>query len=147
MPPLVPDPVSCFHQSSLTQLQQALERAGYRVLRLEGAEATDKESFLAQVERDLPMPEGLDPGNWDAFADCLWGGLRELDDGRVAVVWTHAEVLLEHNLQTLLKAVGILTDTVRSVSTTEYGFSHDMLLRIVLIGDGPMFPPFPLPPT
>lgn len=136
-------PLTCVNQASWAALDEALGRWGHRVFFLSGDQVTDKQSLLAQVERDLPMPAGLHPHNWDALADCLWGGLAEVSSERVAIVWTHAQTLLEADLQTFLTAVGIFTSLARQVLTTEHGFPHIMELNVFLIGTGSNFPAYP----
>jgi Barstar (barnase inhibitor) len=113
------------------------------VLRLDGADVHDKESLLRQAERDLPFPPDLPPRGWDGFADGLWNGLAGLEATEVAIVWTHADRMLESGLEDLLVAARLLASLSAQVGTTERGFPRELVLRTFLAGAGANFPPFP----
>jgi len=134
--------VNCINQTALKELDTALQAWGFRVFTLHGDNITDKATFLAQVEKDLPLSAGLQPHNWDALVDCLWGGLKELADPHVAIVWTHAQRLLDSDLQDFLIAVDSLTDVGRDVYSG-VGFAHEMSLYIFVVGEGSNFRPLP----
>ena len=51
-------------------LVTALEAAGWRVFRVDGAAVSDKATFLAACASALRFPRWFG-GNWDALADCL----------------------------------------------------------------------------
>lgn len=129
--------VTCVPTSARPQLLGELE--GVRTLHLDGGGVVDKPGFLARVERDLPMPGGLRPGNWDALADVLWGSFGAMPETEVALVWDDAHVLLEASLSTFLQALAILVSVAGSVATTETGFPHEMAVRLFLVGDGSNF--------
>jgi Barstar (barnase inhibitor) len=138
------DDVSCLNQSDLGSVRAALEEAGWRTLVLDGANVVDKASLLEQVNAELPLPEGLRAHNWDAFADVLWGMLAGIAEDRVALVWTDADVLAGSDLQTLITASIILSNTVDDVIGTEHGFPHAMIFRTLLFGNGDMYHSFKL---
>jgi Barstar (barnase inhibitor) len=135
--------INCVNQAALEALNTALVAWGFRVFYLRGESITDKKTLLAQVERDLPMSAGLRPHNWDAFVDCLRGGLSGLVDERVAIVWTHAHLMLSSDLQDFLIAIRSVTDVARHANTGGAGFSHEMALHIFLVGMGSSFRSFP----
>ena len=82
--------------------------------------------------------------NWDAFADVLWGMLAGIAEDRVALVWTDADALAGSDLQTLITASIILSNTVEDVIGTEHGFPHAMIFRTLLFGNGDMYRSFKL---
>lgn len=135
----------CVQQSDLAALETALDAWGFERYRLDGSEVTDQPSFMAQAAVSLPLPEGATLRGWDGFADHLWGGLYDVEAERVAILWTDAHVLLQHDLQSFLVAVESLAGVARQVASTAGGFSHPMRLHLFLVGEGPGFPPFPTP--
>jgi hypothetical protein len=134
-------PVTCVRATATAELDAQL--GGVRTLRLDGSGVADKAGFLSRVERDLPMPPGLHPHNWDALADCLWGSFTTMDDDEVAIVWERADELLDSSLSTFLQAVDTLNGLARSALTTEYGFSHPMVVRLFLVGKASSFDDLP----
>jgi hypothetical protein len=134
--------INCVNQSALEEVDATLRTWGMRVFYLNGEGIIDKGTLLAQVERDLPMSAGLRPHNWDALVDCLQGGLNGLTDERVAIVWTHADRLLESDLQDFLIAIRSLTDVARHVYAGGAAFPHEMALYIFLVGASSNFRPW-----
>src|SRR5262249_21756865 len=51
-------------------LSEALQKAGWRVFRVDGTAVTGKASFLAACAGAMRFPSWFG-GNWDALADCL----------------------------------------------------------------------------
>lgn len=129
--------VTCVAAASADELLAELE--GVRTLHLDGADVVDKSTFLAGVERDLPMPADLRPGNWDALADVLWGSFARSDESEVAIVWDDAHVLLDASLSVFLQALAILVGFARTAATTETGFPREMVVRLFLVGAGDNF--------
>ncbi len=78
--------------------------------------------------------------NWSGFDDYLWGVVAETD--AVAIVWSDAHRMLGGGLGDLMLAVEAITDLARQVADgSESGFPRPVTLRLVLVGDGPDFPP------
>ena len=134
--------INCVNQSTLEALTGALLEWDFRAFYLHGESITNKKTLLAKVEKDLPMSVGLRPHNWDAFVDCLRGGLSSLADERVAIIWIDAHVMLGSDLQDFLIAIRSLTDVARYVNTGEAGVSHEMRVHVFLVGNSSSFRPF-----
>ncbi len=132
--------VNGFHLESLDFLEQELKIRDVDVLHLDGASVTDKASLVARVAVDLGAAEGLQPVNWDGFADTFWQVLSARTADRVALVWTHAELMIEQSFNDFLVAITILADTARAVNTTRHGFSHPIQFQVFLMGEGTIFP-------
>ncbi len=135
--------INCVAHSDLDALDATLAEWNFRTLYLRGENITGKETFLARAETDLPTPIGLRPHNWDAFSDCLLGGLRELTEDRVAIVWTDAHLMPSNDLQDFLIAMRIFTDVARVANTGGAGLSHEVMLHLFLVGRGSSFRHFP----
>jgi len=134
--------INCVNQSTLEALSVTLLAWDFRAFYLQGESIIDKKTLLAKVEKDLPMPVGLRPHNWDAFVDCLRGGLSSLAQERVAIVWIDAHVMLGSDLQDFLIAIRSLTDVARYINTGGSGVSHEMQVYIFLVGNSSSFRPF-----
>lgn len=139
-PPFRPRLTNCVNQANFDKLMSDLHEHGYRIVVLNGATVQDKLSFLRQAGTDLPQPaELIAKDNWDAFSDSLWCGLYEFPDTKVAIVWTHAQNMVNGNLEDFLVAVSSLADVGIEVANTEHGFPHPMSLVIFLVGEGVNF--------
>ncbi len=82
---------------SYPALQKVLALGGFQIIHLDGEEIVDRETFFARARRDLPLNPPEVRWSWDALSDSLWNGIGELGEGRVAVVWSHADELLAHD--------------------------------------------------
>jgi len=134
--------VTCLHISALQTVRDLFDDLNCTVFELQGNLVCDKVSFLRQANGDLPCPEGLEPYSWDAFMDCLWWGLADIDTSQVAILWTDAHIMLEGGLPDLLSAVSCFEQIARSVATIEQGFPRPLILHIFLLGEGINFPYF-----
>ncbi|CAN5611490.1 hypothetical protein BH23ACT3_BH23ACT3_12000 [soil metagenome] len=117
----------------LDALLAELDRQEFQVVRLDGRGATDKDTFLARADTDLPRPDDLHPHNWDALADTLWNGLIDLAAAghhQIAVVWTAANELARSDLQDFVTAVDVLVQVARDVEPS---------VIVCLVGDGPEY--------
>ena len=131
--------VHCYRQNDWPAVQHWLTEQNFHLILLDGAGIIDKDSFLRQATAQLPLAEGCQPHTWDGFVDCLWGGLYHVASPRVAFVWQSAHVLLQQDLQLFLTINRVLDRVAESVATTENGFSQEMWLTRVLLGEGDMF--------
>ena len=135
--------VTCVSQKSLEVLKNFLTENGFRLFELNGENIRDKASFFVEAGEQLPHEPGLIARtSWDAFLDTLRGGLAVLEDGKVAIVWTHVENILASGLADLLVAVDCFQDAASDLAITEPGFPRPMLLRVFLVGEGNNFPVF-----
>jgi hypothetical protein len=134
----------CYSTRTLDTLRASLLDHGFNSYQLDGSAIADEATFLQEFVRNVPY-EVYAPGdvgltvNWDAFADCLWGGLKGRPEERVAILWLAAERLLERNLSLLLEAV----ETISFEAHKLLGPEHPVLLRVFLIGEGENFADFP----
>lgn len=65
---------------------------GCRVFRIP-AGARDAATFFAAVRDALPLNPPLGGVNWDALADSLCEGLRDLDEECIAIVWPDSALM------------------------------------------------------
>jgi hypothetical protein len=124
---------------ALPELEGFLKASGFRLLYLDGTHVTDRDSFLEQAAKSLPQPDDLVAvHSWDAFEDSLANGLAAATDDRAAIIWTHAEKMLEGGLSDLVIITNILMDVARSFSIPRPGLPHPSPLAFctVLAGVG-----------
>ena len=135
-------PVIAVHAGSQGALEQALRNRGADVLRLDGSTIVDKESLLAGVAADLApaAAEDLRPRGWDGLNDLLWQALAARPTDRVALIWRHADVLMERSLNDFLMGLNVFGDVARAVRSTGNGFPRVMQFQVFVLGDAPNFP-------
>jgi hypothetical protein len=131
--------VTCLASSDEEALRGILDRRGFSTFTLHGAGVHDKSGFLKQAAADLPTSEGMDPHNWDAFADVLWNVVYEADAEQVGLLWTGADSLAHSDLQDFLDAVRGIIDVARSVMSGEGSFPRETTMLTFLLGSGPEF--------
>jgi Barstar (barnase inhibitor) len=120
----------------------SLDDYGAQVLQLDGRTIVDKASLMARIPVDIDIPEGGRPRNWDALSDMFRDSLAAKPAPRTVLLWRHAEVMMMRSLNDLLMALTVFGDVARAVSSTATGFPMAMQFRLILLGEGPMFPPF-----
>ncbi len=142
--------VRCFSHRTLPQLSAALSERGVKSYSLDGSSIVDEASFLETFLRNVPFkiyaPSDRGPRlNWDAFTDCLWGGLKSEPEGQVAILWLASEQMLDGKLSLLLHVVEAISAEAFNLLTPhslQPDQEHRILLRVYLIGDGSNFPDF-----
>lgn len=123
------------------QLETALQGWGFTVLTLDGAAVHDKQSFLQQAGADIANPSVRPPRSWDGLVDYLRSALSAYRGSDVALVWTHADHMLEGGLGDLLKAVACLDLVAQEILSGGSGFATPNRFHVFLSGDGVNFPP------
>lgn len=131
--------LNCLSTTDEPAVRALLAERGFATLELRGEMVRDKAELLDQFAAGLPGVGDLRPHNWDALADVLWNVLYDLDEERVALVWTGAQTLVESDLQDLLDAVRVVSDVARSVGSASGGFPRQTTFVLVMLGDGPQF--------
>jgi hypothetical protein len=135
--------VNCINTSCLSEVREFLRQNGFHLFELDGEQVRDAASFFHAVVRSLPLDPPLSGSvNWDAFIDSVWGGLDDLGEERVALVWIAAERMLEKGLPDLLIAVDCFQQLAASVRAPDTGISTPALMLVFLIGDGENFKQF-----
>lgn len=135
--------VRCLDANSESLLHADLHAAGYTCYFLEASAMRDKTSFLAELCHGchLAHKPGHPLTSWDVAADLLWQQLMEQPRSKAAIVWWDAHLLLEHRLSLLLDGLEFLQGVAESAERQRPSADcHPVLLRIVLLGEGPNFP-------
>jgi len=102
------------------------------------------EAFWEATRNVLPFDPSLGTFVvWDGFADSLFGGLDELRDPRVAIIWDHVEQIVTEHLEDFVQIVSTLEQVALQVSTPTSGIDVPVQLVIFLLGEGPNFPKHP----
>jgi hypothetical protein len=134
--------VTLVNQADLDPLNHALRNWGHRVFVLDGSSVRTAETFLAQAAHDLPLAQ-RSHYDWAGFPDDLWGWLINVEDQEVSIIWSHADNMLNGGLADLLIAVDCIQGAARQVyDSSESGLSQEIILRLLLLGEGANFPPF-----
>jgi Barstar (barnase inhibitor) len=80
---------------SVAAIIEEARRAGAAVYKLPSNAVTNKAEFFEAVRRMLPLDPPLVGSRlvWDALSDSMFGGLVNLDAGRIAIIWPNAEAI------------------------------------------------------
>ena len=121
-------------RSDADVLVDALGRSGFMIHRVDTAGVNSDSELKARFGQAFDF----DPGGWDAFADDMSNALLPDDDdvSKVALVWDHADSLLDGGLGPLLQMMDVLIDIGRSA----YAEAPPVEIITFLMGDGPNFP-------
>ena len=106
-------------ESAAADAAKGIEDEGYRVFHLpEGIVSRD--AFFDAVRGLLPLAPPLASNySWDALSDSLWGGLDELGDESMAIVWHGAEQLEQASSRDFEIARSILADVSDSLADAD----------------------------
>jgi hypothetical protein len=129
--------VKCFDEKDSRELKSILETNQFQLFEIGGLEVNCQESFFRSIVDRLPLDPPLS-GNvhYDAFTDSLWGGLSELEVSNVAIIWNHADRMLNGNLNDLLKILQCFDQVKREIGCLDYGIPKPMRLLVFLMGNG-----------
>jgi hypothetical protein len=135
----------CISTNSLNAVRLSLESQQFRTYLLDTAGVNDKASLLQAIvgcfRPPASAPEGL--SSWDAAPDLVWQTLMERPEGRVALLWLHADHMLAERLQLVLDSLEMLEYLGNSLERQKLGRGcHPVIFRIVLLGEGTCFPPW-----
>ena len=130
--------LSWINISALIDLRSTLQRESYELLEIDDGNIEDADSFFQAIRDTLPLDPPLSGVvNWDAFCDSVWGGLYELGEPRVAIMWTRVERMFAHGLPDLLAVVNCFRDVAIGVNNPNYGPIIE--LHVFLLGEGDNF--------
>lgn len=132
--------VNCVSNRSARALNEHLTRNGFRILPFSGHRVHDSRSFFEAAREQLPLdpPLGNRP-SWDGFADSFVGALPSLGAVRVAVIWTHSDLMLEHGLPDLLIASSVFESLAAWCDKAK---EKPTQLTLFFQGEGPNFRDF-----
>lgn len=105
---------------------------GRAVFELDGRKIRDRAGFFAEVKRNMPLdPPLVGSSSWDALADSLWEGLRNLPESHIDVVWHDVGTLHEVASSTLCTAVAILHDVATSLEDSALLVGAPKTVRLI----------------
>ena len=128
-------------QSSKEKLIKILHMEGYYIINLNGSNIVDEKTFFQEiVKQSIPLDPAL-RGNvhYDDFNDSLWGGLAELPQAKVALLWNDFNSMLENGLNDFLKIAECLYKIAEDLTHIEYGIEREVELKVFLLGEGTNF--------
>ena len=135
--------LNCVNQSELFEVKSHLTQHGFSIFEVDGSTITDARAFYETARTVLPADPPFGPMvSWDGFVDSFFGGLHELKEPKVAVVWTHVEMMLRGNLRDLMDITNCINDVAVQVISPRSGISVPVTLQLFLLGEGENFPPF-----
>jgi hypothetical protein len=135
--------LNCFDQRDLFEIKSYLTQHGFFIFEIDGSTITDATTFYDTARKVLPSDPPFGPiVSWDGFVDSFFGGLNELKEPKVAVIWTHVEKMLLGSLRDLLDITNCLNDVAVQVISPSTGVSVPVSLVLFLVGEGENFPAF-----
>jgi hypothetical protein len=113
------------------ELVANLRSHGWLVYEIVGAPAS--RAAFHEAIRALPGEPPLGPGpNWNALKDSLGGGLFELQQEQVAIVWAGSGQLAEHDPDSYRIAREILTDLTFELADPKFSPQHVTRLLVLV---------------
>ncbi len=98
-------PLACIAANQVHELAEALRQESYRIFVLAGIDST--RSFFDAVRRTIPLDPPLHGANlvWDALVDSVSGGLWDVLEKSIAIIWLDADLLLRVDAEGFRNAV------------------------------------------
>lgn len=110
-----------------------LRNDGYQCFVIDGSQIQSGESFFRAVRATLPLdPPVMRDDHWDALADSLFGGLVLLEEVRVAIMWTHADVMRISAAMQFKEALMMLSDIKKQLASATTTAGHPKSLRLIV---------------
>jgi Barstar (barnase inhibitor) len=120
-------------RSELTVAVEELRSSGARIFELPDGIASAA-SFFDAVCAVLPMNPPLMRASesWDALSDSVWGGLGDLDESRLVIVWADSEPLARSDPDAFGIAVDILASLPADLANPEFnaGISKEVTVLV-----------------
>lgn len=96
--------------AQVTELLDQLDPSDSSVFMLSG-NIDSVQALFASIWESIPLdPPLLSDRSWDALSDSLWEGLRQLNCGKVVVLWPNSERLAMSSPEAYEVAIDILSD-------------------------------------
>ena len=134
--------VVCISSVCIRALLSGLEEQEFKNYTLDLAGADSKASLLAALAASFGITSSGSSGlsNWDAAGDLIWQVLMERPERRVAFLLNDADVMIRDHLQLFLDLLEFIHNLCNTLERHSMGKdSHPVLLRVVLLGEGPGF--------
>jgi hypothetical protein len=114
------------------EIAKRLRSLGWRVYVL-SPNISDAQSFFASIRATTPLdPPDVCDGEWDSLDDCLWEGLYESDENRIAIVWPRTRTLAKAAPDEYENARGVLANVARELEDPQATLAQPKTLMVVL---------------
>lgn len=135
--------VSAVNTNGLQAVLSELSVTGAAVLTIDGASVRDEQTLLEQIRRDIDFDSvGLDPPRgWNGLKDAMWTVVGAQNNEQVVLLWFGADTILAASLADFLLAIEVFTAVAEDALNRTTGVGR-VRFQLVLVGDGPMFPPY-----
>jgi hypothetical protein len=134
-------PTSCAGSDDYEGIRTVLASSGFTIFELADANVTNIETFFRAVVGAVPNDPPLSGRpNLDAFVDSVWECFQQLGVARIAVLWKHADKMLNGGLQDLIIICDLFQEIARTLTTTCEGRTSPVIFHLILFGNGPNFP-------
>jgi hypothetical protein len=113
-------------------LRSELEASGWRVFVLPGG-ITGRVSFFQAIRNTIPLnPPLVGDSVWDALSDSLFGGLLDLGDESLAIIWSDSTVMAGQAPAEFEFARSVLTQVAEQLANSTYTVGNPKRVAIVL---------------
>lgn len=130
-------PTSCVSADDYEGIRTVLAASGFTIYELTDDNISDMETFFRTVVGVVPNDPPLSgKPHADAFVDSVWEGFQQLGVARIAVLWKHADKMLNGGLQDLIEICDLFQEIARSLTTTYEGRPSRVLFHLILFGSG-----------
>lgn len=93
--------IHLIQQSDARRLVDELKQLGFEIVKIDGKQIIDEESFFAEIAKVCGFPDYFG-NNWDAFNDSFYEYCIQ-KKRPIAVIWSHAMIAHDENLYSFLK--------------------------------------------
>lgn len=92
-----------------------------------------RDSFFEAVRLQFPLDPPIQSSrSWDSLSDSLWGGLNNLTNNRILIIWPDSSSLAQECPEDFEMALNILEDVAFSLGNHDLTNGHPKLVSVII---------------
>ncbi|MEW8955176.1 barstar family protein [Clostridium sp.] len=135
--------ISYFDISYTDSVIKNIQDMNYKIYNIDGNIITTMEDLFVLIKEEFPQDPPLSGRvNFDALTDSLWGGFEGQDAEKAAIIWGNPNKLMDFDKYRFEKLIQCIEELAETLTIKEYGIDKPTVLKLVLLGEGPLFSRF-----
>jgi hypothetical protein len=135
--------VSYIDIQDIEEITDYLKNMEYQIYSINGCKLVTIEDIFLWIKNELPQDPPLSGKvNFDALVDSLWGGFDELDEEKVAILWSNPKETINKDKTRYETLIDCFEEIAKTLTMKEYGIEKPISLKTVLLDKGKLYSRF-----